>query len=71
MWVAFQRMRSMIRWRMDRCLERGELTGRAIDRVEAKIRNAEEFVREHEFSEAVAELTSAAITLGRNMFVQS
>ncbi len=70
MWVAYQRMRGMIQWQMDRCLREGELTGYAVERIEKRIEEAEDLVRDKEYSEAVAKLTNAAIYLGRSMYVR-
>jgi hypothetical protein len=64
MYVAARRMIDIIRWRIQKC-ERGELSGRAVDRIEDKIEAAERHLQYDEHSEAIRELTTAAISLGQ------
>lgn len=67
---AFERMRSMVKWRMNRCLDQGELSNRIVIRVESMLEEAERLISQGMYSEAVAKLTNAAIYLGRYMYVE-
>lgn len=70
MYAAAQRMINTIRWRMDRCAERGELSGRIVHRIERMIEEAERHMQHDEYPEAIVKLTNAAIYLGRYMFME-
>jgi hypothetical protein len=65
MWVAYQRMRGMIKWRMDR----EDISNRVAVHVQDMLGEADDLVAEDLHSEAVAKLTNAAIYLGRYMYV--
>jgi hypothetical protein len=69
MWVAFNRMLETIQWRMDRCMENGDLSQTVVGRIERMVGEAKTLVQDDNYRDAITKLTNTAIYLGRYMYV--